>query len=56
MRFSGCCAAAALKYPASPEIVTRHIEKTNRLLANRIDRTLSPPERGRKRGMERAFT
>jgi hypothetical protein len=49
MRFSGCCAVAALKYPASPDIPTRHIERIDKLLANRMDRTLSLPERHMER-------
>jgi hypothetical protein len=52
MRFSGCCATALFKCPASPDIAARHTERIDKLLANRMDSTLSPSERR----MERALT
>jgi hypothetical protein len=36
MRFSGACAAALFKCPASPDIATRHAERIDKLLANRM--------------------
>jgi hypothetical protein len=41
------------KCPASPDIVTRHTERIDKLLANRMASTLSPPP---KRRMERALS
>jgi hypothetical protein len=36
MRFSGACAAALLKCPATPDIATRHAERIDKLLNTRM--------------------
>jgi hypothetical protein len=51
MRFSVAYAAALVRCPASPDIATRHTERIDKRLANRMDSTLSPP-----RCMKRALS